>query len=511
MDRAVAVGRGGESIVLAKDYASQKHANAALRSAKLLCPRCRQQVFYAGGRTQAPHFRHSKNNPLTESCELYVNGVGGGVAQYERVPPPVFIRQKVATPGKFVIELGLKRPPESLLTALEHEGAVLKVSNGVRRPKEYKLTAERMSSGMFKVPLRLGPGFSFSNDVRLTHSSREFADVWGLPERIGEATVFSCNRESLSGRRVEPCGHVSVDGSVLIVSELEKERLAEAFPDIEQVGGVETYGDVPLNVFLATAKDESAVFLEQQKIALVPCDDAPELLWPPALTSSGETRPLFTRSDCLFRVKASDLDSQIAAKLYVHTDFSTSPQQLASTRDRQWMSACVIPRPGVNFVSLHEYGPQQVILIRGKEREEPDELCDSGWLPLIEQTGSDEIKVTAFAPCEMRHMRRGGFLERLSLAPGVARVVSIEPSELVRVVLKPVLEGHGERIVFEAVPALADGSSDPPTNFRGESCSTKQSPGTGHDKAFARSRAGLSRVLGKSQGVVFATIRKASK
>lgn len=503
MDRAIVLENGRETIVFAEEYASGR-MKAYARATVFRCPCCRQRLFFAEGKTQVPHFRHEKNNPHAKQCELYVAGSMGGTTPYTRVPPPLFIRQKVGAPGKFIVELGLKRPPDSLLASLEREGAVLSVANGMLRPREYKLTADCFASGWRKVPLRVGRGFSFSKDVRLTHSGEEFAAIWGMPEPIEDALFFSCDPQTLSGRRIGRLGRIAIGDSVLVASQLELDHFAGRFPDVEKVGEARACDSGSLNVFLATADGASAGMLEKYGVSLISRGDAPELLWPPALTSSGEARPLFSRSDYLYRVKQPNDGTGDRETLCAHTDTSVVAQQLEQTCGKQWMSACVRLNSDVTFISAREWGPVLAILLKCKENQRLDGLCESGRSPHIKHSESGEFEVGALSPCEVICLCRGGHIERYGLEPGAVQAISNEPQKLVRIALDAALGIHGNRVVFESIPDVV-GTTDPCQETR----PPKQPVGIGRDVVFARLRASLVRSIGTAYDHEFAAGRKA--
>lgn len=503
MDRAIVLEHGRETIVFAEEYASG-YKKPYARATDFRCPCCHQRLFFAEGKTQVPHFRHKKNNPRAKQCEWYVSAGMGGETLPVRVPPPLFIRQKVGMPGTFVIELGLKSPQEPPLFTLEKEGAVLSVANGMLRPKEYRVTAERFASGWLRVPLRVGRGFSFFDNVRLTHSERKFAEVWGMPKPIEDVLFFSCDRQTLSGRRIGSSGRIAIDDSVLIVSEFDTSYFSDFFSDIEKVGHAQACSSGSLNVFIATVGGASVDLLAKHEIVLTSRAEVPELLWPPALTSSGETRPLFSRSDCLYRLKQPSGGPETHETPFVRSDTTTDALRLERTCGKQWGSVCVHLGSDVTFITTDAWGPTLAILLKHKESQEPDGLRDSGMLPRIKCLESGEFEVSALSPCKVMRLYKGGHIERFGLEPGAVQVISNESRELVRIVLDAVLGIHGKRIVFELIPDVVE-----VVDACQESQQLKQPVGLGRDMAFARSRAVSIHSINAACDLRFAAMRKA--
>ena len=89
MDRAIVVCCGDEESVTAEKYISEGYCCQPGYAMRAYCPMCHQPVFFARGQFQSPHFRHERNNPVAQWCELYSSNSGCCGAQYERIPSPL--------------------------------------------------------------------------------------------------------------------------------------------------------------------------------------------------------------------------------------------------------------------------------------------------------------------------------------------------------------------------------------------------------------------------------------
>lgn len=511
MDNAIIVDNGEERLITAAQYERERWNLLSSRyGARPRCPECEQPVNFASG-LQTPHFRHEANNEIAQWCDRYSKGTGGE-APYGRIPPPLFIRQKRGSKDKFVIELGLKHLKESLLSDLRAEGATLVVSSSRGRHQQYELDNERFDKGMVRIP------FGFSSYLRIAHSTMRFNDIWGNRSPLYGETVFTCDRESLSGRRVEKHGSISYGEDVLIVSKCGRNALVQAFPDVEKVGNIDqNSGDGSFNVFLAKVAESSATFLSDLEISLTPIRDTPRILWPPSLTTSGETIPLFEHSECMFLVRPTkDANGHTRKNLYVHSrkdvgSSSTVPMTATYARNSR-MVAKVSPMQDIRFLSTRDWWFSNAILLGFIQGERDGRLADPDTgMPQCSESGAKTFELTAPCGGKIVLMRYGGRGETLRAEPGYAGRFQIKPGECLRLKSLSVLEEHhGEKLLVEFMPRT--GAAATPQNETNDSHARKQPmPGPARDSLWAEFRAASERSKFQTRDLEFAMARKALK
>ena len=514
MDRAIVVCAGREKVITAGKYESEGYRFQSDYSRQAYCPICRQPVTFASGPSQSPHFRHERKNPLAQWCELFSSNNGGDGAQYERIPPPLYIRQRRGSDDVFVVELGLKRVKDSVLGGLEAECAALVVSDARSRKRKYAISRERFGGGMLRIPLMISTSYSFV-ELRLTGTKRQFKDVWGPLNSIGNEVVFLCDQESLSGRRVESWGHLSFGDSLLIASASSLERLKQSFPDAECVGCCDSPSpQTALNVYLATVGAEAAGFIERHSFVLSPMDDTPEVLWPPSLTSTGETIPLFAKSDCAFKVRATnDEKGRLRTRLYVHSRFDarqSSTEAMERTYGADWMLSRVAPVSDIRFLSTRDWIFSNAILLGFKEDELTRRLIRLNENPRIEGPESGTYTLEVLCSSEVQVLRRGGGGESFTVDPGVKKRVTLKRGELLRVYLRSTLEkAHGKRLLTEL--ALSKASHGERHAEESELQHVSEAFGLGHDRCFAELRLKLQRPVLSASDLKFAEARKGLK
>lgn len=513
MDKAVVVCAGKEKVITAGKFESEGYDFQSDYTRQTYCPICRQPVFFVPGALQSPHFRHKRNNPLAQWCELFSSNNGGGGAQYERIPPPLYIRQRQGSDDVFVVEVGLKRVKDSVLAGLEAERSALVVSDARGRKRKYAINGERFSNGMLRIPLMLSIDHSIV-ELRLTNTKKQFKDVWGPLNSIGNEVVFLCDQDSLSGRRVESWGHLSFGDSLLIASASSLERLKQSFPDAKCVGCCDSPSpQTALNVYLATVGTEAAKFIERHSLILSPTDDTPEILWPPSLTSAGETIPLFAKSDCAFKVRATnDEKGRLHTRLYVHSRFDSrqsSTEAMERTYGADWMLARVAPVSDIRFLSTRDWTFSNAILLGFREDELDRRLAGLNEDPRIEESEIGTYTIETSCASEIQVLRRSGG-ESFTTDSGTKKIVTLKRGELLRVYLRSTLEiVHGRRLLIELVPSKAP---------RGE-CHAEESEfqhiseasGLGCDRCFAELRLKLQRSALRASDVKFAVARKGLK
>ena len=511
MDRAIVVCCGDEESVTAEKYISEGYCCQPGYAMRAYCPMCHQPVSFARGQFQSPHFRHERNNPVAQWCELYSSNSGCCGAQYERIPSPLFIRQRRGSEGVFVIELGLKRVKDSILAGLEAEHAALIVSDARPRKMEYAVSSERFGGGEFRIPLVLKRGYS-AVQIRLVNTKKEFNDVWGDLNPIGDEVVFLCDRDSLSGRRIESWGHVTYGDSLLIVSASGLEKLRVSFPDIVLIGSCDsaTSKDAP-SVFLATVCDEAIEFLERHQLGLRRLDDTPEILWPPSLTSMGETIPLFEKSSCVFKVRASnDEKCHLRTRLYTHCRSDvrqSSTEAMERTCGAHWMLASVSPLSDIRFLSTRDWIFSNAILLGFREGELDRRLNRAEQAPRVEESAPGAYTVEARCAVEIRILGRGGAAESFLIGPDDVKRLSLKRGALLRVYSRPVLRcWHGRCLLLELTTEVAyckERDAEPTGSRR-----VLRTPGLGHDRCFVELRLTLHRGVPRTGDVGFAMARK---
>lgn len=513
MDRAIVVCCSDEENVTAEKYISEGYYCLPDYERQTYCPMCHQPVSFCQGQFQ-PHFRHKPNNPVAQWCELYSRNKGCYGAQYERIPPPLFIRRRRGSEDVFVIEIGLKRVKDSVLACLEAEGAALIVSDARPRSMKYAVNKERFSCGEFRIPLVLKRGYS-AVQIRLANTNKKFKDVWGALSPIGDEVVFLCDRDSLSGRRVESWGCVAYDDSLLIVSASSLEKLRVSFPDIVRIGSCDlvTSKDA-LNVYLATVGNEASGFLERHQLGVRQLDDTPEILWPPSLTSMGEIIPLFEKSNCAFKVRASnDEKGCLRTRLYTHCRSDvrqSSARAMERTRDVHWMLASVPQLSDIRFLSTRDWIFSNVILLGFRGSELDLRLNRAEWAPRVEESGLGTYTIEAQCTTEIRILRRGGAADSFVIGPGEAKRLSLKQNALLRAYSRIVLNClHGRRLLFELASGMA---------YRKEqnlqTTGLKRvigAPALGCDRCFVELRSTLQRGVARTSDIGFAMARKGSR
>lgn len=513
MDRAIVVCCGEEENVTAEKYISEGYCCLPDYERRTYCPMCHQPVSFYQGQFQ-PHFRHKPNNPVAQWCELYSRNRGCYGAQYERIPPPLFIRQRRGTEDVFVIEIGLKRVKDSILSGLEAEHASLIVSDARPRSMKYTVNKERFGCGEFRIPLVLKRGYS-AVQIRLVNTNKKFKDVWGALSPIGDETVFLCDCNSLSGRRVENWGYVAYGDSLLIVSASSLEKLRVSFPDITRIGSCDSVTSKDaLNVYLATVGNEADEFLERHQLGVRQLDDTPEILWPPSLTSMGEIIPLFEKSNCAFKVRASnDEKGRLRTRLYTHcrSDFrQSSTEAMERTCDVHWMLASVPQLSDIRFLSTRDWIFSNVILLGFRKDELDLRLNRAEWAPRVEESDLGTYTIEAQCATEIRILRRGGAAESFAIGPGEAKRLSLKRNALLRVYSRSVLNYlHGRRLLFELTPGMVYRKEQ---NLQTTGLKRVMgAPGLGCDRCFVEFRLTLQRGVARTGDIGFAMVRKGSR
>lgn len=518
MDKAVVITNAEETVMTASEFNSSGCRRLSPYVARTYCPCCRQPVYFAAGEFQTPHFRHQRNNLRAKWCDLFSQNRGGNNSQYDLISPPLFIRQEIGRPGSFfVVELGLKRIKDTLLATLESEGATLVVDDDPdARKRKYRISKERFGGGMTKIRINLSPNYSFAG-IRLANSSKHFWDVWGVPCEIGRSIVFLCDRDTLSGRRVEEWDCVAVGDSVIIASVVDERVLKQSFPDIEEVGYIASrFGRSGFHVYFATVSQMASAFLEGLSIDLRQIGSIPEILWPPSLLSTGEAIPLFSESYCLYEVRSSIEDGiRINSKLYAHMKADvkkSSAVPLERTFGTGWTTAAIHPVADICFLSTRDWAFSNVILVGFGEQEKCDRLSGAVEQPQIRATTSGCYEISAQVACRARLIDRhgAGAISHEFLSGDVVSV-TVGHQKLLRILGKVALPEHGERALLDLIPSSNDEIEAETVQPQVIARLKNKTAGLAQGKRFAEKRIIAVQVETKSADLEFATTRKALK
>ena len=513
MDAAIIVIDGQETLISAARYSSNygQLKRQVNESIKCYCPLCYQPVTFFEGELQSPHFRHKRNNPRTHWCENYSSAENSNGTHYEAIPCPLFIRQKRGASGTFVVELGLRRVKDAILTRLEQDDAVLKIGK-----REYQINAGRFGNGMTKLPVTLSTsGFSCSiSEISISGSSLKFADIWGKIERPISSLFFSCDKALRSGRRIEPNGEVSLGENLIIVSTIEASTLSTCFKDVEKIGLTEaSFGTKPLAVCTAIACERSQKFLQEYSITLTPFNSNPKLIWPPSLLSSGESLPLFRESRCIFQIRTSmDRAHQRNESLFVRSKDLTQPSkavQLYATNNPHMMTASINPTSDILFLSSRDWIFSNAILLRFSREELKKRLHSDEERPKITYTKENGVlTATAMRAGFLRLLRNGGRSECHRLEPGIPQTIKPLRGDLVRITAKPAFDWRDDWITFNYYfspqAKQAANRAFPRTN-------TSLLMRCTRDLTRAKLRETLTKALSPSNDHTFAETRKAVK
>lgn len=324
MDKALRIERGSETLVSASAIQAEFHGRNPW-GVKFICPFCRQPLNPASmgyGGSQAPHFRHERGNERAHECEMYASSVGY-YAMYQRAPMPMFIRKSRANEGEYIVEVGFRSIDPLLLSDMERLGA--QVCIGL---KSYRVTRQRFGQGFTKLPLE-ELSLTTGSLVRLIGCRETLGSTWGYPEDATCAMVFSRDPDTSQGKRLKTGDTLVFETDYfLLTTERNKELLLSAFPSARFVGftgGRSQFSRLAVfEVVLSKAEENwhsAKVFLERCGFEVADHGNTPELIWPPALMSGGELRPLFELSKCVF---VTDMASSDDKKLYVHTNADTA-------------------------------------------------------------------------------------------------------------------------------------------------------------------------------------------
>lgn len=511
MDSAIVTIDKNERLISAEEFGRSGYAAWPKSMMPCCCPLCGQPVFFVAGKIQAPHFRHEKNNPRTQWCDNHSSVTEAESRQRERVPSPLFIREKQGSPGVFVTEMGLKQIKNNQLDELESEGAVLRVSG-----REYAVNKERLGNGMTRLPVFLSAGISFpvDPDVCLANSSHRFEDFWSPLGRSGDNVVFACDSEVLSGRKIEFGGQVSIEDRVLILSSKGINLLKPCFPGVKHVGHLHVrIGDMPVEVYLATVSERSAGYLEAHKIALESADDVPRLIWPPSLASSGEMMPLFAGSRFVFRAKAARRDGRENEGLYLHSGDLANGASMVPVQESgnpSWGVAFVRQKPGVRFLSTREWVFSSVILLEHSPEMGEARLTTTEEIPNFCLLDSEHVRVMALRDSRLELLLRDGSKEIYRLKAGAEKVVETSNCVLIRVSAKMVVAQRGEWITQRELrisPQCLDMFDFSPEHIGRQGLLA----GVASDCCRAKARSMTERPLKKCGDASFALMRKAFK
>ena len=323
MEKALMVQKGKEYLVSARDVQYRFHGKIPW-GISFICPMCRQKLTPASmssGVKQAPHFRHERNNPRAQECELFEKNYGY-FTTYQRVPMPMFIKKSHSREGRFIIEGGFRTLSHDVFSILEREGAKVKVGQ-----KTFNVNSQNFGSGLRKIVFE-EVSLNCGSSVRLIGSHLNLNSTWGYPEEARRAMVFTRDADTGQGRRLKIGDTIPFETDLfLLAPESENKRIYSVFTDARKVGVAgKSRVSSNLTVFEVTlTKDDckwnqGKNYLEECGFDISNTGDMPELIWPPSLTSSGDLLPLFEKGRCVF---TANMESSDNGSLYVHTSADT--------------------------------------------------------------------------------------------------------------------------------------------------------------------------------------------
>lgn len=498
MDLAIMkVGRESPRPITAAELQRQ-YGSWIPRGIRFTCPNCGQPVkpcAMSGGGAQSPHFRHKQNNEIAQQCDLYASGTGGYFGwQYQRVPMPMFIHRLPRSHDRFVVEGGFRAVDQSTLQVLAKARAQIKM--GLKR---YDVSERRFGAGLTRLPfedISLTP----SANVQLVNSPIRFEAIWSPPEDATKAMVFSCDRETLQGRRVRTGETVAPGSGLLLLAPMREEAaITKAFHGARRVGFAGSIlGATKLQVFQARLSVEGrrlegeTEYLRSCGIFVGAPEAVPELLWPPSLTGDGAIRPLFNGSDCVFGVDTTRTGDTVFISddpAYVGV---SSPRKLVPSDNGGRGFLVLAPSNTARLLLIAPGSQNGAVLVDASSSDAISSLTAQDWSATVVDNGDGAIQVCASSPVSVIWLRKGHAWESRELKAG-AGVFTLEssPSDLVRVVRKllnsPWLlttwERVPERVVVPASPNQSAG--DGQLEARGRLLESLMQS----DKRLARARA----------------------
>lgn len=304
MDQALLVSKTATRQVDAKEF-SKAYRNL-YADFDLLCPVCRQAVYFAEGRVQNPHFRHDRDNSRARQCELYAANYGRQTP-IEQMPIPLLLKRVGSDTYRVFASL---RPLEKRqLQQFSRVNAMLVV--GTRR---YAISRERFSAGRVCI-LEMGvESLGDFGKVEIQGAPTGLDSYWGKASKPKDSAVFTCDNEDTKGRLLRSGDFVFRGMFYLIVSDVNSIRIIQ-----ERLRGTKVIGRIDGSEALIVLKTQFAsqgmqpdvwttAWLKEHDLAIGSLPETPEVLWPPSASSRGVSELLFSRGDA-FIIKRTFIGS----------------------------------------------------------------------------------------------------------------------------------------------------------------------------------------------------------
>lgn len=454
------VGHGSPHRITAAELQRQ-YGSQVPKGVKFICPSCGQPVkpcAMARNGTQSPHFRHKNNNEIAQQCELYNSVMGSNPGrEHQRIPMPMFIHQLSLSHDRFVVEGGFKAIEKTTLQMLEKSHAQIKM--GLKR---YNVCERRFGAGLTRLPfedISLAPAMN----VQLINSPIRFEAIWNPPENATTAMVFSCEHETLQGRRLRTGESVAAGADLLLLAPMREDTvITKTFQGSRKVGFAgSTLGASKLQVFrvrLSTGGHrlrEETDYLKSCGINVDESDVGPELLWPPSLVGDGEIRPLFGSSDLVFGVNSSWTGNAA----FISDDLTCAsfslPQELLPSESGELNFLILNPSSAVRLLLMGSSSSNGAVLVGVSSPNVVMPLALQGEDVKVIENSDGSVQVSSASPISVTRLRKGHAWEKWDLKTE-ASVLTLAPSssDLIRVV-KRLLSSRWQITIWERTPKRA--------------------------------------------------------
>lgn len=457
MEKAIRIERGRELPVPVSAFEIQKEFKGRNPwGVHFICPKCRQPLFPVAmslNGKQSPHFRHVRNNPLAQECEDYF-AVNGYASVYQHVPLPMFIRKSRSKDSEFIVEGGFRYLGADVIAQLEGESAVLHIGTRQYRINENNFGANFPKKTFEELDLRMEPLFKFEN------SSISLNETWGCPENARRAMVFTRDPYSHQGKRVKLGSPIPYETELyLLAPAIECSDIKKAFPSSKRVGFAGSrcqskWFEVHTVTFSKSEENWSAGanYLKDCGFEIGKKEADLELVWPPALTSTGAAELLLKHSGCIVVT-----DRQQAADLHV----VTASKQKESLRVKRPLfkpaadfqtSFATLPSPaGLCFITAKEWSEAGLAILSKGVGSSLQIDSNVPKPPTLEKSINGTQVVLTEIPCTITTMRHGGIdhLEnKISNTDELSFTVDKNRCDLLRVTTK-LRESKDDLVIVE--------------------------------------------------------------
>ncbi len=450
MEKALKIQKGKEELVSASDIQLEFHGKTPW-GISFICPLCRQPLFPAAmssGGVQSPHFRHERNNKRAHECELYASRYGY-FSTYQRVPMPMFIKRSLSHNGQFIVEGGFRRLDPLVFSELEREGAKVVIGQ-----KSYTVSSQRFGCGLTKLPFE-EISLNCGSTVELIGSSYDLNSTWGYPEDARRAMVFKRDADTGQGRRLKIGDTIPFETDLfLLLRDKERDRVCAAFAGARKAGVAGgRSASTSLAVYEARlSKDDSKwrhgkAYLEECGFEVDDIGDTPKLIWPPALTASGDLLPMYENAKCIFE---ADMGSATDGNLYVHTNTDTAERvrtvPLRKTDNESCGFAVFKNNARLSFITTRDWVFSSTVLLH------PSDLNVDEWLHACDleprlSLGEGRWTLEVSAPAEIVCHERNGVISTIKLS-GVNRAFCFEDGMFDRICVQQKLSASIDQLVI---------------------------------------------------------------